>query len=206
VFVGDILPELKNGIPTEPIHYDYLSGKFQGPKTNVVVLFFNGRCLQVLDPEVDFEQPLLDDSLHEAVAFSNPAMIRTSAALSPDTAFLGEKPTPDWCTWYERADLARQRQEWETVVQIGDEHLDDEPLTFRTSTTYSPFIEAYAHANRWQRSLELSAEVAALTIQSQQDSTPWLCALWTRMEESNPQSPEKSAGIAQFHQLFQCEQ
>src|SRR5690606_30479892 len=58
-------------------------------------------------------------------------------------AVFGEEPEHDWCFYYQKADLARQRGEWEQVPLLLKEALDKgyysgDPLE------WMPFFQAYA--------------------------------------------------------------
>jgi hypothetical protein len=93
-------------------------------------------------------------------------------------AILGDEPPHDWCYYYEKADLARQAQDWQAVVDLG-QAAEAECLTPAAGFggEYLPFIEGYAHAGDWDRAQRLS-ETAA------QDAGSGLCRLWTRVEQS----------------------
>ncbi len=72
---------------------------------------------------------ILDDSLmREAAALSNQDQILDSADTKMPDAY-GPEPAHGWCYYFEKAELARQFGDWETVTRLGDEasKLTDHP-------------------------------------------------------------------------------
>jgi hypothetical protein len=68
---------------------------------------FSGRELddiRVIGPYSEIEHVLVDEAPH-----------------TPPTVVFGPEPTHDWCYYYEKADLARQRGNWDEVLRLGDE-------------------------------------------------------------------------------------
>jgi hypothetical protein len=55
----------------------------------------------------------------------------------------GSEPPHEWCYYYQKADLARQQNDWQTVAELGDEaqklglHPNDQ-------IEWMPFLQAYA--------------------------------------------------------------
>jgi hypothetical protein len=129
----------------------------------------------------------------------------------PDSLFSPE-PVHGWCYYFEKADLARQFGDWETVTRLGDEAfaLNDYP---NNPLERFVFIEGYAHAGQWDRSLKLSRESYKV---SREFVGPPLCRLWQRIETetghgvdgSDPLSTEaeskRSETISEAKNLFAC--
>jgi hypothetical protein len=63
------------------------------------------------------------------------------------------------------------------------------------------FIEGYAHADEWDRALELSQEAYQ---SDEQHAGPMLCRLWKRIETETADSPERNAAISKAANLFAC--
>jgi hypothetical protein len=90
-------------------------------------------------------------------------------------ALLGAEPEHRWCFYYQKADLARQQDDWETVARLGDEAfavplLPDDPYE------YLPFIEAYARLGRVKDARLLTRQTA----DNMPLLKPALCAVWER--------------------------
>ncbi len=177
------LPDLKPGLAFEQ---NYLARTFYGNTSQVVVINFSPpKCLRVLDPQIDVENRLLVPLLRDAAMLSNTSMIRTKdAAAMPESIFAPE-PKHGWCYYFEKADLARQYEDWAEVVRIGDIafKLDDHP---NDPVERFVFIEGYAHAGEWERAVELSQESYKV---SKDYVGPLLCRLWERVET------ETTAGV-----------
>ena len=90
----------------------------------------------------------------------------------------GTEPGHGWCYYFEKADLARQFEDWEEVVALGNQafKLDDHP---NNPVERFVFIEGYAHVGDWDRALKLSRESYRV---SKDYVGPLLCRLWERIE------------------------
>jgi hypothetical protein len=86
-------------------------------------------CLRVIDPvrqempaSFNSAQPHLNPILRERVAqvarFSRIDRIQTDAPAAQPPAHIFGAPPDDWCQLFQRADLARQRGDWDAVVSL----------------------------------------------------------------------------------------
>jgi hypothetical protein len=64
----------------------------------------------------------------------------------PETLF-GPEPEHDWCFLYEKAALARQRGDWDKVLQLAKE-AENKNLKPSDPIEWMPFIQAYAMNGR----------------------------------------------------------
>jgi hypothetical protein len=57
------------------------------------------------------------------VSFSNTDLIVRSSNFTAalPTSIFGSEPQHDWCYYYQKADLARQFQDWHQIGELGDE-------------------------------------------------------------------------------------
>ena len=197
--LNESLPALQ---PDLPIQYDYIAGRFNGNTSQAVAFYYDPpSCLRLLDPDLDSNNRfILDDSLmREASVLSNKDQILDSSdARMPDV--YGPEPEHGWCYYFEKADLARQLGDWETVTSLGDEasKLNDFP---NNPVERFVFIEGYAHTGDWDRALKLSREAYRV---SKDYVGPLLCKLWKRIETESIDSPERSAAISEAMNLFAC--
>jgi hypothetical protein len=88
---------------------------------------------------------------------------------------LSPEPAHTWCYLYEKADLARQVNDWQKVTDLGDMAAKSmlKPVNL---SEYLPFIEGYAHLQNWDKAGALSKEV-----NTDADLFPALCATWKRV-------------------------
>jgi hypothetical protein len=158
-------------------------------------------CLRLLEPELDSGNRFIAEESHmrEASALSNPEQILPSAtAVMP--AVYGPEPAHGWCYYFQKADLARQLGDWETVIRLGDEALalNDYP---NNPLERFVFIEGYAHTGKWERAVKFSRE----SYQVSRDYVgPLLCGLWERIETETPASDEKSEVLSEIKTMFAC--
>jgi hypothetical protein len=118
---------------------------------NMLVLNFppGGSCLHVMNganleiPENTDPQVMLIDR------YSREDLILTNgdAKRPPETIF-GSEPAHTWCYYYQKASLARQVKDWQTVVNLGDE-ARSKGLGPADVSEWMPFYEGYAHMGRW---------------------------------------------------------
>lgn len=195
---AETLSKFKTG---QKIEQEYLSARFEGNTEDAISLYFqNPGCVHVLDPEVDvFNQtlPLID---REAALLNNYQRINESeTGADAIEKFFGNNAVRNWCWYYQKADLARQFKDWESVAQLGDEAfaLADHP---NDAMERIPFIEGYAHVSRWEDAITQSE--AMLTISPLYNDV--LCALWQRIDRETPDSASKSAADQKIGSLLNC--
>ncbi len=177
------LPALEPGYAFE---FAYRPVRFYGD-TGQAILFLAppGSCLRILDPAFDSEATFGKDLplLAQLLPLSNPSLIVTDAPTPtlPQSVF-GPEPPPDWCYYYTRAELARQRGDWQEVARLGDEA---SAKGFRPAAPveWLPFIEAYALTGQMEQA-KTRSQIALQTPVMRKA----LCALWTRIsaEQSLP--------------------
>ena len=193
------LPELK---PDIPIQYDYIAGRFTGNTSQVVAFYYDPpACLRLLEADIDADNRFLLDESHMRVAavLSNPDQILdSSSAVMPD--IYGPEPAHGWCYYFQKADLARQFDDWEEVAQFGNAafNLDDHP---NNPVERFVFIEGYAHTGDWERAIKLSRESYRV---SKEYVGPLLCRLWERIETETTESAEKSVALSEVKTMFAC--
>ncbi|MFZ5923328.1 MAG: hypothetical protein ACOYY3_19955 [Chloroflexota bacterium] len=193
--------ELEAIEPGLSIHQDYLAATFDSSSSAIVAVTYNPPgCFRALHPVYDADLPLAPSQGADAESMTGsglPVLPRTAAqslALSnlnrilPDPpvvsvppSILGPEPAHRWCYYFEKADLARQQEDWAGVADIGDEvfaipFYPDDP------SEYLPFVEAYARTGRWPEARDLTRKTADLMPMLR----PALCAVWQRVETQAP--------------------
>jgi hypothetical protein len=76
----------------------------------------------------------------------------------PPEIIFGKEPAYDWCYYYQKADLARQRRDWDEIVRLGEEaaRLNLQP---HDSIEWMPFVEAYAYSGEKDHAQDLASIV-----------------------------------------------
>jgi hypothetical protein len=195
------LPELKKDMP---IRYDYLAGQFNGNTSQALAFYYDPpACLRVLEPDLDSVNRFISDEslMREAATLSNEAMILNEpTARMPD--IYAPEPVHGWCYYFQKANLARQLDDWEEVVRLGDIafKLEDHP---NNPVERFVFIEGYAHVGDWEQAIKLSRESHQV---SKEYVGPLLCRLWARIETETIDSlPEgRTEAISEVRSMFSC--
>jgi hypothetical protein len=199
--IPDGLPELSPGIP---IHYDYLAGEFDGNTSQVLSFYYvPPGCLRLLDPDIDIDNHFIWDNslMREASTLTNTNRI-SAERTSVMPAIYGPEPEHGWCYHFQKADLARQLNDWDEVVRLGNKafNLDDHP---NDPIERFVFIEGYAHAGDWDQAINYSRESYRV---SREYVGPLLCRLWNRIEAETDQDPERSETLDEVRNAFACDQ
>ncbi len=185
-------------VPGKPISYKDRNLRFTGSTSNAISVVHQSedRCLQVLD-QAYAAQPFYGLGQAQLVGISNVARILpTSASGPPDPGIFGPEPPHTWCYYFEKADLARQMQDWKAVLQL-EEQARKSGFAPSFGAEYLPFIEANAQTGNWAKALELSRAAQGGSVQLD----PLLCATWRSMAVL----PSADASMAaQAEQEFSC--
>jgi hypothetical protein len=152
-------------------------GEFVGNTSQAIGMYFdtNGVCVRLLDP-IYAGDPSFDEEPNGAIPLSNlDLVIPSDSPSAPDPAIFGLEPAHDWCYYFEKADLARQRQDWGTIIQL-DSKVEAKGFKPIAGEEYLPFIEAYTQTGNWSKAYDLSLSAKAVTPLIDRN----LCANWNR--------------------------
>lgn len=133
-------------------------------------------CMRVLDTPYLYD-PLLNVGHKKLIPLSNLSrIIPDDGGLSPDLDIFGAEPEHTWCYFFQKADLARQLQDWDEVIALYEqaEALDFAP---KYGAEYIPFIEASAQTGDWQKAYDLTIVAKDLTPRHKR----LLCTNWVRL-------------------------
>ena len=152
-------------------------------------------------PRVGRRRPGLPERLRTRRPCSN--LGRISAEPSPQLManfpYWEAAPDNKSCSYFEKAELARQLGDWEQVARLGDIafSLDDAP---NHPAERTPFIEGYAHTGDWERALQLTARSQEVNPGMQ----PMLCALWRRIGDQTQPSRERQSALGAVQNMLAC--
>jgi hypothetical protein len=128
---------------------------------NILVMTQAGvnTCVHVLDgtrPEYSTGEW---DLIREVGAYSEIEHVLTEGTPhTPPTVVFGPEPDHGWCYYYQKADLARQRGDWEKVLEIGEQAFG-QGLGPADPIEWMPFLQAYAVSGDSARLAELAPVV-----------------------------------------------
>ncbi len=195
---GPALPDLE---PGTAMSLPFRLVSFAGNTSDTLTIYAprNG-CLRVLDPSLGDLQTYdgFPDSVTGSIPLSDPARIITgaSARMPPSPPFAIE-PGHTWCYFYEKAELARQTQNWQQVVELGADAAQ-RGLAPQDLMEWLPFIEGDARAGDVAR-----AEATSRQIWNEAPKVHrGLCVLWNRLSENGPDAARSAA--SQLIGAFGC--
>lgn len=194
-----LLPEIRSGIPILGRRY---YDSFQGNSSQAIIVDFQyPTCFKVLDPEIDVFNPSIDTLSKEALLLSDISLIvDEQSQLDVDHQIdniFGKPPDPDWCYYFEKADLARQYNHWDQVQAIN-ETVNKLRLYPRDQREWFPFIEGYAQNDKWEKAVSLTKSVNEQSPQYSQ----MLQALWNRIDMQTNDSQRKAIAFTTVGQLL----
>ncbi len=198
VRLGKGLPDLKEGLP---LTQDYSSLSFNGTTDDTIAIFIMPpACLRFIDRQLDDNFQRLPPLSAKASNLTNLDLVRFDDQVEPPAVIFGTEPSPNWCYYFEKADMARQSEDWVAIVEYGDLAFDlnDNP---NEATERLPFIEGYAHLNNWSRAIELSRDTL---LQGQSGVSTMLCNTWARIAKSTVPNLEQEQAIQQIRTEFGC--
>ena len=115
---------------------------------NILVLTqpSQGSCVQVINGNAPLLSQFEDNGVMVISPHSNISniLLDEESHIPPEIVF-GPEPPHDWCYYFEKADLARQRGDWDQVLGFGDEVLKKR-LAPSDPIEWIPFLQAYAQA------------------------------------------------------------
>jgi hypothetical protein len=162
--------------PDKPLVDSERGGHFKGNTSQAIGIYFNtSQCVRVLD-SVYLDDPKFTTGMNNIIPISNMNEISVGSGTGlPDPATFGAEPAHTWCYYFEKADLARQMKDWQTVLKLWDEAKAN-GLGSDTGSEFLPFIEAYAQTGQWSQAYQMSQD-------AQNNSAglrPLLCNNWQR--------------------------
>ncbi len=184
----------------QPIHVDLRSIKYVGSSTELIGILNRptSGCLVILD-DAYLGNPLIDSTNLTILKLSNLDQIDLEATpVTPDPMIFGKEPEHDWCYFFQKADLARQKQKWAEVTALMDEAFAS-GLDARYGLEYLPLLEAQYHLQAWGGYLETSRKILARNSGFEN----FLCTQWERIE-SDAGNPPPLEVVTEMSALFDC--
>jgi hypothetical protein len=183
--------------PGQRISYKDRNLRFSGSTSQAISIVHQGedRCLQVLDaPYAD--EPSYVTHQEQFVGISNVGLILPDAQSQPSVDVFGPEPPHTWCYYFEKADLARQQQHWDEILQL-EQQATAAGYAPGWGPEYLPFIEAHAQRGMWAQALSLSRAAQ----ESISEMEPLLCSTWDRLSKL---PAADAAVVEEARQAFSC--
>ena len=194
--VGDWL----KGVPLED---GKLTLDFKGNSNQMLLVSFNpelDRCLWILQPQ-DINLRLVSDDMRQLSAGSDINMIKQSNGAEPSLpeSIYGKQDSQTWCYYFEKADLARQYNQWDEVVRLWEESQSAGERA-DNGFEYIPFIEGYGHQENWEQVRSLTKFAKRITAGLE----PSLCSALDRLAVNAPASQERDETIRDLKDDLKC--
>jgi len=154
---------------------------YNGKSTDSLVIhweYMNPSCLWVLD-ENDRYNPFISEHARIALGASNLSRIQDieNPGYPPEEIF-GAEAAHGWCYYFEKADLARQNQEWEKITTLYDVTLEKGYNT-NYGPELTPFIYGYALSGQLDKAIELTNASKTMA----EKMKPYLCDQWNAIHD-----------------------
>ena len=174
-----------SGGANQPFKVDFRTYTFEGNTSqSIAVVFGTDGCLRVLDPRITPPETVFDNT---ATLISGAGNSDLSRILAGDGGHVplqvvGREPDPDWCYFFEKAEFARQQQDYARVVKLYQESQDLGLLPFKPTEFY-PFIESFARTGDWLMAQDLTL---GLIPSDSPALHTGLCSLWKDLDTDFP--------------------
>jgi len=199
--LGLTLAGLEAGLPIEQV---YRATSFQGSTSQVLVVTYQPPgCLVVYDPARHARVPQKPKYIGDVMDISDPSLIQaqTTQPAIPLQDYFGSEPEPNWCYYYEKAELALQVSDWEQVAILGDQALALGGQLYEVNAPeLLPYLEAYAHTGQWEKARQVTLDAERLTFRMQRS----LCDAWDRILQSTPESEARRSTFDSLQSRLEC--
>lgn len=114
--------------------------------TNVLIMTQaeQNSCVRLLDgnnPNLSIHEPQRIILISSKSNLDN--VLTDEHVYMPPSVVFGKEPPQNWCYYYQKADLARQKGDWQEVARLGDE-AQELGLHPNDQIELMPFLQAYA--------------------------------------------------------------
>ena len=125
--------------------------------------------------------------------------IEEPSPISPPRDIFGPEPEHTWCYYYEKADLARQNGDWQSVARLGDEAKTDN-LSPSDPVEWILFVEGYVRTGDWKTAQTLSKKIHA----ANRDLDPVMCQMWQGFAREYSTSNNLTSLLPEINKIFAC--
>jgi len=184
------------------LHSEHATTYFDGNTSNNLFFYYdpqNHRCLHLVSTEDQFYNqypPVIREIAPATMTNRISSTVRQNVKLRDE--ILGGNEN-NWCFFYQKADLARQYQQWDKISLLWEEATANN-LRTAYGTEYIPFIDGFAHLAEWQKAMELTIEAKKLS----KGMNSILCPLWDGIEQSTVASDKRDKTIRQVRMTLDC--
>ena len=202
-YPNEFFGKIEEFTPDTPVETNSLFTEFNANTSKTLVLVFEpeaNQCLWILRP-LDGQYSRLPDNLKDISENSHTNLISDNSSGSNIliNTIIGSHFTEGWCNFYQKADLARQYQQWEKIPDLWEQA---QKRGFRPDNgfEYIPFIEGYAHTNNWDTATSLTKSANRVS----RGMTTILCPVWKQLAENTEISTEQQDAYHEAINYLSC--
>lgn len=143
---GDTLQEILLGKKERAGNY-YGAHEYYNDYGNALIISQSAAnaCVRVVDPRwTNFSRNDRRWIIESASKSKVENIVLSGPAHLPPEYLFGPEPEHKWCYYFQKADLARQAGDWETIVQLYED-AKNRLLTPNDQIELMPFLQAYAY-------------------------------------------------------------
>jgi len=180
------------------------SSRFSSDSLDSLLIYYlpkNNQCLWVVRPEFR-DVPFLPEMTRSVSSISNLDRILNVAPEEGPHSYqiIGEGQDQSWCFYYQKAELARQFENWDEVVSLW-EQASKEGYKAGNGLEYLPFIEGLARRDELETAEYLTYEANRITRQMR----PVLCSVWDQIAREVPLSNTGEGITLRVIKELQCQ-
>ena len=186
-------------IPNQAVEFKDIIYSFSGNSSqSIFVHYSSDGCMRVLDsvqnppayvwddvdnPYQDMEERRIKETINGA-NLTDLSLISSSPSETgkPLTRIVGDEPAHGWCYYFEKADLAWQNKDFETIIDLFNE-ADQKGLSSNIGSEYYPFVDAFAHLGNMDKAI---AETEKWISNPSPASKLGFCSLWRKIATDFP--------------------
>jgi len=158
----------------------------------------NGQCLWVLRPQQASHKYLPENMKVAAQGANNTNIHENTGNLTIYDQIVDEDKST-WCFYYQKAELARQLGDWETIMELWEE-ANANGLRPYNGFEFLPFIEASGHLERWEEAYKLTDRANKIT-----NGMYFLfCPTWKQLAAETPDSDSKNEYVETANKKLKC--
>lgn len=181
----ETLEDLPSGIPVSAFHRGL---RFNGSSSDAIYMHYssNAQCVWFLNAD-DVDNLQVPEDMRNQIEQSDTTPVNPGLQddYLPDPATFGSEPEHTWCYYFQKIDLAREREEWGEVLDLW---LEAQENDFGPNNQFEmmPVISAHIELQQIETALDLSLDV----YRRQPDTQQMLCTIWDEWKNSGGTTPE----------------
>ncbi|MBI9034462.1 MAG: hypothetical protein JEZ03_08335 [Bacteroidales bacterium] len=200
VRVGRSIPDYNENLD---IVQNFRNAQFNSSTSSSLLLFYSPPgCLRIIDPVIDKNLPILPWPYEEAMQISHLDQIILSPEKNktPQSQIFSIENTENWCYYFQKADLARQSQDWDTITTIGNEAFSKGYFSKEPSENVV-FIEGFANSGNLDQAMKMTNEL----YQQAPQNHKYICDALNRISLTTNFSAEEEILFEETYDHINCD-